>query len=54
MRKLFGVNRLKPYITFEEESIYFFHDSPHLIMSVGNNFKNMIFLVIKKNTLGNT
>ncbi|CAI6375686.1 unnamed protein product [Macrosiphum euphorbiae] len=43
MRKLFGVTRLKPFITFEEENIYFFHDSPHLIKSVRNNFKKYNF-----------
>jgi len=54
MQKLFGVTRLKPFITFEEENIYlFFHDSPYLIKSVRNNIKNTIFLVIKTNILGN-
>ncbi|KAF0711482.1 Transposable element P transposase, partial [Aphis craccivora] len=45
MRNLFGVTETKPYIHFEGEKIYFFHDSPHLIKSVRNNFKKYNFSI---------
>lgn len=37
MHNLFGVTYTRPYINFEGENIYFFHDS--LIKSVRYNFK---------------
>jgi len=37
MRKLFGATETQQFINFNDENIYFFHDSPHLIKSVRNN-----------------
>jgi len=48
MHNLFGVTYTRPYINFEGENIYFFHDSPHLIKSVRNNFKSMTFPMMTK------
>jgi len=48
MRNLFGVTYTKPYIHFEGEKIYFFHDSLHLIKSVRNNFKKYDFSIDEK------
>lgn len=44
MRNLFRVTQTQPFISFNGENIYFFHDSPHLIKSVRNNFKKYDFV----------
>ncbi|KAE9527913.1 hypothetical protein AGLY_012737 [Aphis glycines] len=43
MRKLFNVTKEKPYITFNNENVFFMHDSPHLLKSVRNNLKKYTF-----------
>jgi len=43
MRKLFGVTMEKPYITYNNENIFFIHDPPHLLKSVRNNLKKYTF-----------
>lgn len=44
MRNLFRVTQTQPFINFNGENIYFFHDSPHLIKSMRNNFKKYDFV----------
>lgn len=39
MRHLFGLSLEQPYIIHDEQHIYFFHDTPHLLKSLRNNFK---------------
>ncbi|CAI6354503.1 unnamed protein product [Macrosiphum euphorbiae] len=43
MRNLFGATQEQPFINFNDEKMYFFHDSPHLIKSVRNNLKKYNF-----------
>lgn len=43
MRKMFGVTRDCPYFIFDDEKIYFFYDTPHLLKSVRNNLKKYNF-----------
>ncbi|XP_022161765.1 uncharacterized protein LOC111027676 [Myzus persicae] len=43
MRNLFGATQTQPFININDENIYFFHDSPHLIKSVRNNLKKYNF-----------
>ncbi|CAI6345839.1 unnamed protein product [Macrosiphum euphorbiae] len=43
MRKLLNVTKEKPFITYNNENVFFMHDSPHLLKSVRNNFKKYTF-----------
>ncbi|KAL4088545.1 hypothetical protein QTP88_023639 [Uroleucon formosanum] len=43
MRKLFNVTKENPFITYNNENLFFMHDSPHLLKSVRNNLKKYIF-----------
>jgi len=43
MRKLCGVTLEKPYITYNNEKIFFIHNPPHLLKSVRNNLKKYTF-----------
>ena len=37
-RKIMGITESHPFMVIEDEKIFFFYDSPHLIKSVRNNF----------------
>lgn len=44
MRSLFGINNECPFIEVNNNSIFFFHDVPHLLKSLRNNFKKYDFV----------
>ena len=39
MRSLLGITECKPFIEVSSNKVYFFHDAPHLLKSLRNNFK---------------
>lgn len=43
MRKLFNVTKENPYITYNNENVFFMDDSSHLLKSVRNHLKKYIF-----------